>query len=420
MAENQRRLANDDVLVGLDLASTGHQVVILNAEGQRLTRFGIPHSRAGLDELLRRTEPSAWGRPLGHRVFAFEATGHFWEAVASKLTRGGERYAIVNPLATFRVREARQLNRHKTDLTDAEQIADLLRTGLVTRTQLEPPTYLALRRAWGEYARLRAERARLKTLLTHQLYGLFPEFVKVWADVGEPGPLAVLRTGLTPLEIAALSLPAFVAEVGHHRAGRRLWRNKLIQVHQYALDTVACREGLQALAREIQRIVARFDQLTAQMVCVTAEISVLLASLEEARYLQTIPGLGWTSIAGLVAHIGPIDKYTHGRQLIKLAGTNPGRHESGQATPRRQAMTHRGRAGLRGVVYMATLSCLQHNPRIRAHFDRLIQRPERPLSRMQALGACMNKLLRYAFAVMKHRRSFDLAHRWAHGGDCVT
>jgi hypothetical protein len=47
-----------------------------------------------------------------------------------------ERYVVVNPLATFRVREARQLSREKTDLTDAEQIAELCRTGLVTRTQL--------------------------------------------------------------------------------------------------------------------------------------------------------------------------------------------------------------------------------------------------------------------------------------------
>jgi hypothetical protein len=90
------------------------------------------------------------------------------------------------------------------------------------------------------------------------------------------------------------------------------------------------------------------------------------------------------------------------------------------SSPGVDGLTHRGRAGLRGVVYMATLSCLQHNPRIRAHFDRLIQRPERPLSRMQALGACMNKLLRYAFAVMKHRQPFDLAHHWAQGGDCVA
>src|SRR5262252_4032383 len=65
---------------------------------------------------------------------------------------------------------------------------------------------------WGEYARLREERARLKVLVAHQLYGLFPEFLRVWADLLQPGALAVLRTGLTPAAIAALSLTEFVAQ----------------------------------------------------------------------------------------------------------------------------------------------------------------------------------------------------------------
>jgi hypothetical protein len=41
------------VAIGLDLASAEHQVVVLTADGQRLTRFRIPQSRAGLEELLR-------------------------------------------------------------------------------------------------------------------------------------------------------------------------------------------------------------------------------------------------------------------------------------------------------------------------------------------------------------------------------
>src|SRR5262249_1359662 len=73
-------------------------------------------------------------------------------------------------------------------------LAELCRTGLVTRTQLETRPYLALRRAWGEYVRLREERARLKVLVAHQLYGLLPEFLRVWADLLQPGALAVLRT----------------------------------------------------------------------------------------------------------------------------------------------------------------------------------------------------------------------------------
>ena len=137
MPDDRCRLGSDDVVIGLDLASAEHQVVVLTAAGQRLTRFRIPHSRVGLEELLRRTTPAALGRAGGARVFAFEATGHVWEAVAYVLRARGERYVVVNPLATFRVREARQLSREKTDLTDAEQIAELCRTGLVTRTQLE-------------------------------------------------------------------------------------------------------------------------------------------------------------------------------------------------------------------------------------------------------------------------------------------
>src|SRR6266851_1632641 len=169
MPDDRCRLGSDDVVIGLDLASVEHQVVVLTADGQRLTRFKIPHSRVGLEELLRRTMPAALSRTGGSRVFAFEATGHVWEAVAYILRARGERYVVINPLTTFRVREARQLSREKTDLTDAEQIAELCRSGLVTRTQLEARPYLALRRAWGEYRRFREERARLKVLVAHHL-----------------------------------------------------------------------------------------------------------------------------------------------------------------------------------------------------------------------------------------------------------
>jgi hypothetical protein len=136
----------DDVIVGLDLASQEHQVVVLDSDGRRLMRFRISHSLNGLEQLLDRTLPARLERVTGERVFCFEATGHLWETVAGFLEARQERYPIVNPLATFRVREARQLNRHKTDLTDAEQIADLVRTGVHTRTQLETDPYMTLRR----------------------------------------------------------------------------------------------------------------------------------------------------------------------------------------------------------------------------------------------------------------------------------
>ena len=233
----------------------------------------------------------------------------------------------------------------------------------------------------------------------------------MWSDVFAPGALAVLRVGLTPFDIAALSLTDFVARVMAARRGRRVWRFKVAQVHARAQSTMALPQGADPLMREIQRIVARVDLVTEQMSELEAEIQAVLPALPEVAPLLTMPGVGWMTVAGLLAEVGRIDKYRHGRQLVKLAGLNPSRHESGLMQGRTM-ISRRGRAGLRTVVYLATLAALQHNPRIRAHYDRLRQRAVRPLAPMPALVACMNKWLLYAFAVMKRQETFQLNHTW--------
>ena len=160
MRQDERHHTLDDIFVGIDLATRQHQVVVLDGQGHRLTSFKVPHSRAGLRELVERCSARRVGRGRGTVHFAFEATGHVWEAVGAFFEQRALRYHVVNPLATFRVREARQMGRDKRDLTDAEQIAQLLRTGVVTKCQLLPARYMQLRRTWGEYQRLRCERAQ--------------------------------------------------------------------------------------------------------------------------------------------------------------------------------------------------------------------------------------------------------------------
>ena len=196
MATAGPRLVCDHITVALDLAAREHQVVIVDGAGKRLTRFSSPTRGSASPSCCGAAVPSA-GAPQD-RLFAFEATGHVWEALACHLEAAGERYVIVNPLATFRLREARSMDRTKTDRTDAEQIAELARTGMVPPTRPLSGPYLALRRAWGEYTRLRFEAAQFKSLLRQQLFGLFPELLSVWSDVAAPGSLAVLRLGLSP------------------------------------------------------------------------------------------------------------------------------------------------------------------------------------------------------------------------------
>ena len=87
MAHRTQHLAEDDIAVGIDLASETHVVVVSSAQGQRLTRFSIPHSRKGIAELLQRTRPALWGRSGGHVIYAFEATGHVFVQAGSPRRR---------------------------------------------------------------------------------------------------------------------------------------------------------------------------------------------------------------------------------------------------------------------------------------------------------------------------------------------
>ncbi len=88
-----------DIAVGLDLGSQKHHVVVLDSDGRRLTSFGIPHSLRGFEELTSRCNPARLGRMNGRAPFAFDATGHFWEAAAHFLENRSYRFVIVNPIS---------------------------------------------------------------------------------------------------------------------------------------------------------------------------------------------------------------------------------------------------------------------------------------------------------------------------------
>src|SRR5262249_20682274 len=97
----------------IGLQAIGPRSGRVHALGRAQLCFADP--AVDVPENARTSRPGRFGRPTGRAVFAFEATGHFWEAVAHYFTEHGHRYLLVNPLATFRVREARQMGRDKRD-----------------------------------------------------------------------------------------------------------------------------------------------------------------------------------------------------------------------------------------------------------------------------------------------------------------
>jgi transposase len=116
--------------------------------------------------------------------------------------------------------------------------------------------------------------------------------------------------------------------------------------------------------------------------------------------LKSVPGVGKVTIVTLLARLPELG--TLNRQTIAaLTGLAPFADDSGRR--KGQRIVWGGRAEVRTVLYMATLSARRCNPAIRAFFERLIN-AGKPYK--VAMTACMRKLLTTLNAMLKTQQAW--------------
>jgi transposase len=116
---------------------------------------------------------------------------------------------------------------------------------------------------------------------------------------------------------------------------------------------------------------------------------------EKDDLLQSVPGVGNVLSRTLLGQAPELGTLTR-KQIASLIGVAPLNRDSG--THRGKRCIWGGRAQIRGVLYMATLAAIQHNPVISAFHARLIAAGKIP---MVAIVACMRKLLTILNAMLR-------------------
>lgn len=122
---------------------------------------------------------------------------------------------------------------------------------------------------------------------------------------------------------------------------------------------------------------------------------------ELAAALASVPGIGAASVAVLLAELPELGKLDR-RRVAALVGVAPLNRDSGQM--RGQRTIWGGRADVRRTLYMATLTAVQHNPILKAHYQHLLTVGKR---KKVALVACMRKLLTILNAMAKNGSKWD-------------
>ena len=148
---------------------------------------------------------------------------------------------------------------------------------------------------------------------------------------------------------------------------------------------VSCKRIIRTLDAEIERMEKRL----AQHVKDQAEWT------EKHTLLKTAPGVGDTLIYTLLADLPELGALNN-KEVGALVGVAPMNRDSGRLRGKRRIQG--GRACVRSVLYMATLSAIQCNPVIKAFYSKLVNQGKH---KKVALTACMRKFVTMLNAMIR-------------------
>ena len=262
---------------------------------------------------------------------AMESTGVYWQPI----------YNLLEGLFTVLVVNAQHIKAvpgRKTEVLDAEGIADLLQHGLLRGSFIPSAAQRAVRELTRYRATLVAERVRQVGRLHKVLEGTNIKLAAVATDiVGVSGRriLQALLEGVTDpgqrAELAKGRLRAKRAELTQALRGR-------IQAHQAFL---------------LAELLAHVDYLDEALTRVSQEVAERMRPVEEdiAR-LDTVPGINRRVAEDVLAEIGTdMSRFASARPLASWAGMCPGNNESGGK--RKSGQTRHGSPWLRKTLIEA-------------------------------------------------------------------
>jgi transposase len=343
------------------------------------------------EDLLRLSD---WLTSSGCTHVAMESTGVYWKPLYN-LLEGHLELLVVN------AHHIKAVPGRKTDVKDAEWIAELLQHGLLKARFIPPRS----QRDWRDLTRYRTslvqERVRIVNRLQKVLEDANLKLAGVATDVmGKSGRvmLEAILAGATDSEQ--------LAELAKGRL-----RNKLPQLKQALNGRVRAHHRF-LLVEQLSHI----DYLDEAIGRLSGEIAERLRPFQaEIQRFDTIPGINRSIAEVLLAEIGPdMNRFPDAHHLASWAGMCPGHNESGGK--RQSGKTRKGNRWLRQALIEAAHGASHtKDTYLSCQYRRLVGRR----GKKRALVAVGHSLLVIAYHVLNRQATyvelgsnyFDQLHR---------
>lgn len=125
---------------------------------------------------------------------------------------------------------------------------------------------------------------------------------------------------------------------------------------------------------------------------------------EKQALLMSIPGIGPVSAAALVAFVGDINRFSTPKKLTAYIGLDSRVFESGTSVRGKGYISKRGNSYLRCILFNAAFIARQHNPQLRAYYEKKLSEGKHYFTSMCAVE---RKLIHLIYAVWKRGTPYE-------------
>lgn len=359
---------------GLDIHKKTVVACAITPEGKEIKTFSTM-----TDDLIAMVD---WVKHKGCTHVAMESTGTFWKPIYNLMELENIKTLVVN------AKHIKNVPGRKTDVKDAEWIANLLRHGLLEGSYIPDRDQRELRELIRYRRSLIEERTREINRIQKVLEGANIKLSSVATDI-------MGKSGRAMIEaiIAGEEDPEMLSQLAKGRL-----KNKKAELQRSLKGLIGLHQKLM-LRTQLQHI----DFLDAQIAGLDEEIKKRMLPFEkDLELLDTIPGVGWRTAEQILAEIGTnMDQFPSVAHLCSWAGVAPGNNES--AGKRKSGRTRKGNQKLRcALVEAARAAARTKNTYLSSQYHRIAAR--RGANR--AAVAVAHSILTIVYYILKRKQPY--------------
>ena len=287
-----------------------------------------------------------WLRESGCKMVAMESTASYWKPLYNILESSGLNAMVVN------AHHMKAVPGRKTDVKDAEWIADLLQHGLLQASYIPDKDQRELRELVRYRKSLTGERSRELNRLQKMLEGANIKLSGTVRDING-------KSARNLLEYLLTGAPFDEANYDELYDQNVIAHNLKATKEQIIDDLNGVMSPLQR--RMMKELLIHLDELNAHIKNLDDEIDNFMKPEEKkaSEAIQSIPGIGNTSAQAIISVIGTdMSRFPTDSHIASWAGLCPGDNES--AKRRKSGKTRKGNALLRSTLVICAHSAVRN------------------------------------------------------------